>query len=180
MLRTFSLDRREQYEAYFRRPVKKHTDRRESSTPPFILADLRLLTPFIILLQGGLLAAVFVLPEPETGKNRGLTTAATSDAELLWSSQTLPPKFTSFTFCSSRLTHRFGGVCTCAVTAASPRCTSCSRSHSMERLSPPSFPDSRQGVWSEPDRLHHVQDRREESTSFPIPFPHQRALSLRI
>ena len=65
MLRTFSLDRREQYEAYFRRPVKKHTDRRESSTPPFILADLRLLTPFIILLQGGLLAAVFVLPEPQ-------------------------------------------------------------------------------------------------------------------
>src|SRR5271166_2436833 len=67
----------------------------------------------------------------ETGKNRGLTTAATSDAELLWSSQTLPPKFTNSTFCSSRLTHRFGGVCTCAVTAASPRCTSCSRSHSI-------------------------------------------------
>jgi hypothetical protein len=62
----------------------------------------------------------------ETGKNRGLTTAATSDVELLWSSQTLPPKFTSSTFCSSRLTHPFGGVCTCAVTAASPRCTSCS------------------------------------------------------
>src|SRR5260370_6465067 len=50
----------------------------------------------------------------------------------------------------------------------------------LERLSPPSFRDSRQGVWSEPDRLHHVQDRREESTSFPIPFPRQRALSLRI
>src|SRR5260370_39678745 len=70
----------------------------------------------------------------ETGKNRGLTTAATSDVELLWSSQTLPPKFTSSTFCSSRLTHPFGGVCTCAVTAASPRCTSCSRSHSIGRL----------------------------------------------
>ena len=38
----------------------------------------------------------------------GLTTAATSDVELLCSSQTLPPKFTSSTFCSSRLTHPFG------------------------------------------------------------------------
>src|SRR5260221_210241 len=50
----------------------------------------------------------------------------------------------------------------------------------LERLSPPSFRDSWQGVWSEPDRLHHVRDRREERTSFPIPFPRQRALSLRI
>jgi len=38
----------------------------------------------------------------------------------------------------------------------------------LERLSPPSLRDSRQGVWCEPDRLHHVPDRREESTSFPI------------
>ena len=30
-----------------------------------------------------------------------------------------------FTSCSSRLTRRFGGVCTCAATAASPRCTAC-------------------------------------------------------
>jgi hypothetical protein len=64
----------------------------------------------------------------------------------LWSGQTLPPKFTSSTSCSSRLTHLFGGVCTRAATAASPRCTRCSRSHSMERLSPQSFRDSWEGV----------------------------------
>src|ERR1700730_148438 len=67
----------------------------------------------------------------ETRKKRGLTTAPTSDLDLLWSSQTLPSKFTSSTSCSSRLTRPFGGVCTCAATVASPRYTSCSRSHSI-------------------------------------------------
>jgi hypothetical protein len=46
----------------------------------------------------------------ETGKNRGLRTASTSDLEARWPTQTLPPKFTSSTFCSSRLTRPFGGV----------------------------------------------------------------------
>src|SRR5260221_4555577 len=48
----------------------------------------------------------------------------------------------------------------------------------LERLSPPSFRDSWEGELSEPDRLHHVRDRREERTSLPIPFPRHRALSL--
>ena len=48
----------------------------------------------------------------------------------------------------------------------------------LERLSPPSFRDSWQGVRSEPDGLHHVHDRRQESASFSVSFPRERAASL--
>lgn len=47
----------------------------------------------------------------ETGKNRGLTTAATSDVWLLWSSQTLPPKFTSSTWASAKIPFLYSFQC---------------------------------------------------------------------
>ena len=43
----------------------------------------------------------------------------------------------------------------------------------LERLSPPPFRDSWQGVWREPDGLHHVHDRRQERASFSVWFPRQ-------
>jgi NAD(P)-dependent dehydrogenase (short-subunit alcohol dehydrogenase family) len=90
---------------------------------------------FVYPVAPGLITAAVnfaqAVKETETRKKRGLTTAPTSDLELLWSSQTLPSKFTSSTSCSSRLTRPFGGVCTSAATAASPRYTRCSRSLSI-------------------------------------------------
>src|SRR5260221_7357398 len=43
----------------------------------------------------------------------------------------------------------------------------------LERLSPPPFRDSWQGVRREPDGLHHVHDRRHERASFSVWFPRQ-------
>src|ERR1700680_890858 len=123
-----------------------------------------------------------VLPEwqYETGKNRGLTrpqqVILVHYGPAKCSGRNLPaphpappdqPAYLAPSACAQRQQHRH------VARLAPDRIR-------LERLSPPPFCDSWQGVRCEPDGLHHVHDRREKSASFSVSFPRQRAVSLRV